>query len=143
MPPDLKLEDDVRLEKIAFSEGRTITSDLSLTQCSVLLSQFFLLKRSKPKDSLLKEELMPYLDAILSNKNINWCLKSMALLERTKLEKNEKRGVERALMQMQTLVDNIPWPKGSSCQSRFDLFVSKKTGIWGQFEKEILNAVLH
>ena len=105
MPPDLKLEDDVRLEKIAFSEGRTITSDLSLTQCSVLLSQFFLLKRSKPKDSLLKEELMPYIDAILTNKNTNWCLKSMALLERTKLEKSEKRGVERALLQIQTLVD--------------------------------------
>ena len=79
--------------------------ELSITQCTVLLSQFYLLKRSKPKDSLLKEELMPYIDAILTNKNTNWCLKSMALLERTKLEKSEKRGVERALLQIQTLVD--------------------------------------
>ena len=79
---------------------------------------------SNPRnDPLLKEELMPYLDVILSNKNTNWCLKSLALLERTKLEKNENRGVERALMQMHTLVDNLPWPK-ESCHSRFNLFVS-------------------
>ena len=79
---------------------------------------------SKPRnDPLLKEELMPYLDVILSNKNTNWCLKSLALLERTKLEKNENRGVERALMQMHALVDNLPWPK-ESCHSRFNLFVS-------------------
>ena len=124
LPPDLKLDDEVRLDKIAFSEDRAKNTDLSLTQCSILLCQFYCVKRSKPRnDPLLKEELMPYLDVILSNKNTNWCLKSLALLERTKLEKNENRGVERALMQMHTLVDNLPWPK-ESCHSRYNLFVS-------------------
>ena len=66
---------------------------------------------------------MPYLDTILSNKNTNWCLKSMALLERTKLERSEKRAVERALMQMQTLVDGLPWSKESH-HARTNLFVS-------------------
>lgn len=112
LPTDLKLDDEVRLDKIAFSEDREI-SDLSLTHCAVLLAQYFCQKRSKPKDELLKEELMPYLDAILNNRQTNWCLKFIALLERSKFEKEEKRGIERALMQLQTLVDSLQWKEES------------------------------
>ena len=79
LPQDLKLDDEVRLDKIAFSENRPKTN-LSATECALILSQFYFLKRSQPKDSLFKEELVPYLDTILGNSNTNWSLRSMALL---------------------------------------------------------------
>ena len=79
LPQDLKLDDEVRLDKIAFSESRPKT-DLSTTECALILSQFYFLKRSQPKDSLFKEELVPYLDTILGNSNTNWSLRSVALL---------------------------------------------------------------
>ena len=79
LPQDLKLDDEVRLDKIAFSEHRNLNI-LSDINSAVILVQFFLVKRSQPKDSLFKEELMPYLDAVLENKNTNWCIRLVALL---------------------------------------------------------------
>ena len=79
LPQDLKLDDEVRLDKINFSENRPKT-ELSVTECALILSQFYFLKRSQPKDSLFKEELVPYLDIILGNSNTNWSLRSVALL---------------------------------------------------------------
>lgn len=67
LPPDLKLDDEVRLDKIAFCEDRNQTN-LSKTECCIVLAEFCLLKRSQPRDSLFKEELFPYLNVILGNK---------------------------------------------------------------------------
>ena len=79
LPQDLKLDDEVRLDKIAFSEHRNLNI-LSDINSAVILAQFFLVKRSQPKDSLFKEELMPYLDTVLENENTNWCMRLVALL---------------------------------------------------------------
>lgn len=138
LPIDLKLEDEVRLDKIAFSQERKDTS-LTLTQSAILLAQYYLLKRLRPRDSLMKEELMPYLDAILTNHEINWCLKSVALLERSKLEKDENRGVERALMQIQTLVDNLS--KNGSFD-RLNLFYSCKPPPFWLLEYELVQVLI-
>ena len=79
LPQDLKLDDEVRLDKIKFSEARDL-NPLSTVHCGIILSKYYLLKRSQPKDSLFKEELFPYLDAILENPYTNWSLRSVALL---------------------------------------------------------------
>ena len=134
------MDDDVRLDKIAFTESRIQSHDLSQTQCAVILANFFLNKRCKPKDSLLKEELMPYLDVILSNPNTNWCLKSIALTERTKLEKNDKRSIERALMQIQLIVDHL-W-KSSSNNLRMSMIYSCKPPPFWILEYELLQVLI-
>ena len=79
LPQDLKLDDEVRLDKIKFSEARDL-NPLSTVHCGIILSKYYLLKRSQPNDSLFKEELLPYLDAILENPYTNWSLRSAALL---------------------------------------------------------------
>ena len=125
LPTDLKLDDEVRLDKIAFSQPRN-EAKLSLLQHAIVLAQFYLEKRCKPKDSLLKEELMPYLDVLLSSPK-NWSLKFIALLERSKLERDDKRAIERTLMQVQTLVDH--WPHFEEARSSL-LFVAKPPAFW-------------
>ena len=59
-----------------------------------------------PKDALTNEELMPYLNVVLSSKT-SWSVKMSALLIRSKLESEDRRTVERSMMQVQTLVDSI------------------------------------
>ena len=139
LPQDLKLDDDVRLDKIAFTvqpEERTLTT----TKTAVILSEFFLLKKSQPQDSILSEELMPYLNAVLTNKFTNWCLKSIALLERTKLEKDNKRSIERALMQIQTLVDKFYFqPKK---HSRMEMVYATQPPAFWVLETELVNILV-
>ena len=139
LPQDLKLDDEVRLDKIAFTvqpEERILTA----TKSAVILSEFFLLKKSQPQDSILSEELMPYLNAVLSNKFTNWCLKSIALLERTKLEKDNKRSIERALMQIQTLVDKFYFqPKK---HSRMEMVYATQPPPFWVLETELVNILV-
>jgi len=65
----------------------------------------------------------------------------MALLERTKLERSEKRAVERALMQMQTLVDGLPWSKESH-HARTNLFFSCKPLPFWSLEYELVKILI-
>ncbi len=79
---------------------------LSLTEQSVLLAEFALRNRSQPRDELTREELSPYLSAVLEPGSSQcWSLRSAALLLRSELEGRERRSVERSMMQAQALVD--------------------------------------
>lgn len=99
LPTDLRLDDEVRLEKIKFSE--TVSEEaLSPTEQAVVLSAFTLKLRSQPRDSLTNEELMPYLEAVLRSSPTRWALRTSALLHRSKLESSDRRTVERAMMQV-------------------------------------------
>ena len=141
LPPDLKLDDEVRLDKIAFSvqpEEKTLTS----SQSAVILAQFFLLKKSQPQDSILSEELMPYLNTVLTNLNTNWCLKSIALLERTKLEKNDKRSIERSLMQIQTLVDTFYFQPKREGHTRMEMVYATQPPPFWVLETELVNILV-
>jgi hypothetical protein len=110
MPADVKLDDEVRLDHIEFKEEqRRHVADLTLTEQAVVLGNYFLAKRSKPRDALTQEELTPFLELILrQNKNGCWAMKMTALLQRSILENDNSRTVERSLMQLETLVENLP-----------------------------------
>jgi hypothetical protein len=74
MPLDVKLNDEVRLEHIKFKDdSRQAVAGLSLAEQSIILGNFFLQKRSKPRDSLTAEELGPYLDLLLRQPTTCWC----------------------------------------------------------------------
>ncbi|VVC94357.1 unnamed protein product, partial [Leptidea sinapis] len=105
LPPEVELQDDVRLNKIHFNEN-IIQSDLpSLEQTLCLLTVQYL-QKSQPKDNLLEEELQPYIEAVLSQKNGPWSTRVAALLIRCKLEASHKRTVERAMLQCETIVND-------------------------------------
>jgi hypothetical protein len=73
------------------------------------LGHYFLEKRSKPRDALTQEELAPFLDILLRQPGKScWSVKMMALLQRSILENDSSRTVERSLMQLETLVEKFP-----------------------------------
>ncbi|KAK6617314.1 hypothetical protein RUM44_005645 [Polyplax serrata] len=130
LPTDLKLDDDVRLDKIKFADSLSDSfPDLSGLQQAVVLANLFLIEKSQPKDSLRDEELYPLLQCILDQPKV-WSIKTTTLLLRSKLEANHKRTVERSMMQLQVLVDSIKDPKLSLSERSVLFFASHLPPIW-------------
>lgn len=104
MPKDLKLDDEVRLDKIKFSDDSAGQFPLMHPiEQAVMLGIFHQTLTSQPKDDLSNEELLPYLTCILSHP-LAWSLQMSALLQRSQIEKDSSRSVERAMMQTEELV---------------------------------------
>ena len=62
---------------------------------------------------------------------------SIFFAERTKLEKDEQRSIERSLMQMQTLVDSLPW-KSDDSHHRLNMIYSIKPAPFWILENELV-----
>ncbi|XP_059057052.1 tetratricopeptide repeat protein 27 [Achroia grisella] len=105
LPPEIELQDDVRLNKINYSEKINQAVLPSLEQILCLLTVQYI-QKSQPKDDLMMEELQPYIEAVLSQKSGAWPTRVAALLIRCKLESGHKRTVERAMLQCETIVND-------------------------------------
>lgn len=97
--------DNILLESIAF-EDKTLThqGNLQIVDQLVLLALCLDVKNSNANDGLTREEMMPYITRVLENPN-NWMVYSTGLLERAWLECETSKRRERAVLQMQALVD--------------------------------------
>ncbi|GLD99365.1 hypothetical protein PINS_up008084 [Pythium insidiosum] len=98
-------EDNILLERVAF-EDATLTEQGNLQTMDqvILLARCLDVKNSNANDGLTREEMQPYVARVLENPN-NWMVYSTALLERAWLECEATRRRERAVLQMQALVD--------------------------------------
>lgn len=104
-PKDVLLNDDVRLPHVVFTNaGDGKFPDLQPLEQAALIAVFGQKKKSQAKDHLQNEELMPFLNCILSHPKV-WTLQVSALLFRSRIECEHKRTVERALLQTQELMD--------------------------------------
>lgn len=107
LPVDLRLDDEVRLEKIHFAEaGRDRLLCLDAVQQCVLMARFCLKRRAIPSDELALEELQPHLIPLLEHP-VAWSLYTAALLNRSMLECKYSRSVERARAQLETILENL------------------------------------
>ncbi|OQR97877.1 tetratricopeptide repeat protein [Achlya hypogyna] len=95
--------DNILLEKIAFTDAIE-NSNLQVVDQTILLALCLDVKNSNAHDGLTREQMMPYLTRVLDNPN-NWMVYSTGLLERAWLECETMRSRERAVLQMQALVD--------------------------------------
>ncbi|XP_063822025.1 tetratricopeptide repeat protein 27 [Ostrinia nubilalis] len=105
LPPDIELQDDVRLNKIQYQQKISQSELPSLEQTLCLLTVQYI-QKSQPKDDLMTEELQPYIETILTQKRGPWSTRVAALLIRCRLEANHKRTVERAMLQCETIVED-------------------------------------
>ena len=142
LPVDVKLNDEVRLEKIDFSTQHELP-ELSMEDQCLVFAFYTLVKKSKPKDDLAHEQLLPYLQAILSGNTSNqiWALRFSSLLERSKLERDNRRTIERSLMQIETLLDSIRLADDSnkSCyRGRMHLIYATKLPPYWHIEIELV-----
>ncbi|KAG1805387.1 hypothetical protein EV424DRAFT_1429469 [Suillus variegatus] len=120
LPVTLGLNDDTLLEQTIFTSSApsSTTSQLShldpvsqpplhpLDQC-ILLSLCLNVRNTSPSHGLTSEQMSPYVARVISHPK-NWSVHTMALLLRSRLESGRTRTVERSVLQLQALVDQMP-----------------------------------
>ncbi|GAB7342350.1 hypothetical protein MBLNU457_g0572t1 [Dothideomycetes sp. NU457] len=127
-PTNLDLNDDTLLESISFTEKPASTTDIrdasslppSLANLDpsdqprlqpldsvTLLALASSITNTSPSDGLTREETLPYATRVLDGGSSNWQIYTQALLVRSRIEGYKSRTVERGLLQLQALVDQV------------------------------------
>lgn len=129
-PKTLDLNDDTLLESIAFAkevaqEKSTTVHDESSLPASLasldpsnqpnlspldsanLLAIASAITNTSPEHGLTREETLPYATRVIEGGSPNWQIYTQALLVRSRIEGYRSRTVERSVLQMQALVDQV------------------------------------
>jgi tetratricopeptide (TPR) repeat protein len=126
-PKALDLNDDTLHESIEYTEkpvSTEITNESSLPpslaeldpsnqpmldplDAVVLLSLAESIKNTNPADGITREETIPYATRVLEGGSSNWQVYTQALLVRSRIEGYKSRTMERGLLQLQALVDQV------------------------------------
>lgn len=129
-PAKLDLNDDTLLESISFSEKAADQSSTDVVAMDsmpaslkaldpanqpqlqpldsvVLLLLASSITNTSAQDGLTREETIPYATRVLEGGSSNWQVYTQALLVRSRIEGYRSRTVERGLLQLQALVDQV------------------------------------
>jgi tetratricopeptide (TPR) repeat protein len=127
-PRNITLKDDTLLDAISFSNIPSSTTDITpdsslpseLAELNpesqplldpldsiILLGLATSIKNTSPEHGLTREETLPYATRVLEGGSSNWQIYTQALLIRSRIESYKSRTVERGLLQLQALVDQV------------------------------------
>ncbi|KAJ5562552.1 hypothetical protein N7461_001313 [Penicillium sp. DV-2018c] len=127
-PKNLNLNDDTLLEAISFSDEKPDEQALAIqdkvspalesidannqpilhpVDSALLLALASAITNTSPENGLTREETNPYATRVLDGGSSNWQIYTQALLVRSRVEGYRSRTVERAVLQMQALVDQV------------------------------------
>ncbi|EAW19611.1 tetratricopeptide repeat protein [Aspergillus fischeri NRRL 181] len=131
-PKNLDLNDDTLLESISFTKDTRTSKDKSTTvqeestlppalqsldpgnqplldpvDSAILLGLASAITNTSPENGLTREETHPYAIRVLEGGSSNWQVYTQALLVRSRVEGYRARTVERSVLQMQALVDQV------------------------------------
>lgn len=133
-PENLLLNDDTLLERIHFKQTLAPVSSDNMTQVVssesglppqlaaldpanqpllfpmdsiILLATASSISNTSPSDGLIREETLPYATRVLDGGSSNWQVYTQALLVRSRIEGYKSRTMERGLLQLQAVVDQV------------------------------------
>lgn len=125
-PDALKLNDDTLLEEIHFSkdevkdDAKEKSLPSALAELSpdsqpqlapldqiILLTEATLKDAFSPADTLTSQEILPYAVRVLADKSTNWQIYTQSLLVRSRIEIHRSRTVERGVLQLQAVADQV------------------------------------
>ncbi|KAK5047862.1 hypothetical protein LTR84_006050 [Exophiala bonariae] len=133
-PENLLLNDDTLLERIHFKQTLAPVSSDNMTQVIssesglppqlaaldpanqpilfpmdsiILLATASSISNTSPIDGLIREETLPYATRVLDGGSSNWQVYTQALLVRSRIEGYKSRTMERGLLQLQAVVDQV------------------------------------
>ncbi|TFB05195.1 hypothetical protein CCMA1212_003086 [Trichoderma ghanense] len=126
MPDALKLNDDTLLEEIQFTKepvkdtAAVETLPPALAELSpddqpqlspldemILLTEATIKDAFSPVDDLTSEQILPFATRVLTDKSVNWQIYTQALLVRSRIEIHRSRTVERGVLQLQAVADQV------------------------------------
>lgn len=132
IPKDMNLVDDTLLTKPVFlNDLNQEKVELSDDEETLLLAIVkFGSKCGVKEDNLLKEELVTYLEHLISKSTV-WSVIYESMYQRSIFESNERRKVERSMLQLSELVDKINNNVLTPEHTKLHLFYSSLiTPIW-------------
>ncbi|RFU76818.1 tpr repeat-containing [Trichoderma arundinaceum] len=125
-PDSLKLNNDTLLEEIKFakepvkSTSTVETLPPALSELSpddqpqlspldeiILLTEATIKDAFSPADTLTSEQILPFAVRVLTDKSVNWQIYTQALLVRSRIEIHRSRTVERGVLQLQAVADQV------------------------------------
>jgi tetratricopeptide (TPR) repeat protein len=127
-PKNVDLNDDTLLEAISFTDSKPDEQDkaiqgklsasleavdannqpmLNPVDSALLLALASAITNTAPENGLTREETQPYATRVLDGGSSNWQIYTQGLLVRSRVEGYRSRTVERAVLQMQALVDQV------------------------------------
>ena len=127
-PQAFRLEDDTLLESISFnkpdiSTEATRTDEalppsladldpgnqplLNPLDAIILLATASSITNTSPADGITREETLPYAERVISGGSSNWQVYTQALLVRSRIEGYRTRTIERSVLQLQAVVDQV------------------------------------
>ena len=128
IPRKLNLDDDTLLESIAFTKEAASTPEtqqddhlhpsletldpgnqplLQPLDAIILLATASSITNTSPTDGLTREETLPYAERVISGGSSNWQVYTQALLVRSRIEGYRSRTIERGVLQLQAVVDQV------------------------------------
>uniref|UniRef100_A0A182UPB7 TPR_REGION domain-containing protein n=1 Tax=Anopheles merus TaxID=30066 RepID=A0A182UPB7_ANOME len=115
LPAILKLEDEVRLEKVKFmSEQENEDVQLPAVVQNMVLGKVYFLYVSQPKEQLTLEEIQPYITSLVYQQHGPWATRVATLFLNATTEATHKRTVDRSLRQIEELVQQLDTPSGET-----------------------------
>ena len=139
-PENVLLNDDTLLESIHFKQHPTNEAQLIAVEDKnslpdrlqaldpadqpllhpmdsiILLQTASSISNTSPADGLTREETLPYAVRVLDGGSSNWQVYTQALLVRSRIEGYRSRTMERGLLQLQALVDQVIAETSSSAK---------------------------
>lgn len=127
-PDALKLNNDTLLEEIQYTKETDQNSDaakstilpaaladlapddqpqLNPLDQMILLTEATLKDAFSPVDTLTSEEILPFAVRVLADKSTNWQIYTQALLVRSRIEVHRSKTVERGVLQLQAVADQV------------------------------------
>ncbi|KAL3090189.1 hypothetical protein niasHS_006641 [Heterodera schachtii] len=132
LPKNCESGDDTLLERIVFSEGSE-QKVLNPVQCACVLGMALVERHDKATaDEIRTEETTAFLEEIINQKSC-WAVQFRALYERSLLERQNRRRMERACAQLESLgkVLDSATPSSVILSHRLCLlFASNPTPFW-------------
>ncbi|KAB0796138.1 hypothetical protein PPYR_10199 [Photinus pyralis] len=137
---NLALEDDVRLDTVQFKAAPNLPMLTDLEQKFLVLSVRQLII-SQPRDNLYYEEIKPYLDYLLHQRN-TWAVRAVVLLIRCKLESSHKRTIERCLLQCEEVMQCVGREEPQFYNRLTGVFCTHFLPIW-KIEEQLAELMLN
>ena len=121
-PQALELNDETLLESISFAaekpEDQALPTSLQSLDpgnqprlepldAIILLATASSVTNRSPADGLTREETLPFAERVISGGSSNWQVYTQALLVRSRIEGYRSRTIERGVLQLQAVVDQV------------------------------------
>ncbi|XP_023018617.2 tetratricopeptide repeat protein 27 [Leptinotarsa decemlineata] len=141
VPKNISLNDDTRLDSIELSEPDAENARIANSEQKLFINIVQEMLIAKPQDELQTEELQPFVNMVLKQKN-SYAVRIAALLLRCKLEMKNKRTVERSLSQCEEIINSFKKEEPPVLKRIADVFATGMPPIW-KVEKQHADLLLN